>query len=103
MHVTKQNFDEVIENIEMYLPTAAFVAIDEEMTGISMDEQSCYSMGDTPAKRYAKMREVASRYNIIQFGMALFHEKNVHLRCRLGAQIMRLMPSTSTSSPRQER
>ena len=31
------------------------------------------------AKRYAKMREVASRYNIIQFGMALFHEKRMFI------------------------
>ena len=75
MNVTKGNFDKVAEEIEALLPTAAFVAIDQEMTGISMDEHSFYSMGDTAAKRYAKMREVASRYNIIQFGMALFHEK----------------------------
>ena len=75
MNVTKANVDKVAEEIEALLPTAAFVAIDEEMTGISMDEQSFYSMGDTAAKRYAKMREVASWYNIIQFGMALFHEK----------------------------
>ena len=72
MNVTKANFDEVADKIESLLPTAAFVAIDEEMTGISMENH--YYMGDTPAKRYEKMREVASWYKIIQFGVAVFHE-----------------------------
>jgi hypothetical protein len=72
MNVTNENFTEVAEEIEALLPTAAFVAFDEEMTGISIPGLD-NRMEDTPAKRYAKMRQVASKYKIIQFGMALFH------------------------------
>ena len=77
MHVTKRNFDEVATSIETLLPTAAFVAIDEEMTGISLDEQSMLDFpgSSVAGKRYYTMRDVASRYSIIQFGLALFHER----------------------------
>lgn len=75
MNVTKENFAEVAEQIEKLLPTAAFVAIDEEMTGISLPNRPD-KMDDVPAKRYVKMREVASTYAIIQFGIALFHERD---------------------------
>lgn len=71
MNVTKKNFDEIADEIERLLPSAEFVAIDEEMTGISLpgcEEQ----VADLPAARYGKMRKVATNYNIIQFGVALF-------------------------------
>ena len=75
MNVTKANFDDVAAEIEALLPSAAFVAIDEEMSGISFEDHNPYNVSDVPAKRYDKMREVASWYSIIEFGMALFHEK----------------------------
>eukprot|EP00930_Biecheleria_cincta_P054952 TRINITY_DN41328_c0_g1_i1.p1 TRINITY_DN41328_c0_g1~~TRINITY_DN41328_c0_g1_i1.p1 ORF type:complete len:605 (+),score=133.46 TRINITY_DN41328_c0_g1_i1:63-1817(+) len=74
MNVTKDNFKEVAEQIEALLPTAAFVSFDEEMTGVSIAGQSD-RIEDTPAERYSKMRNVASRYAIIQFGLAIFHKK----------------------------
>lgn len=74
MNVTKENFKEAAEQIEALLPTAVFVAFDEEMTGISITGQTD-RIEDTPAKRYFKMRKVASQYRIIQFGLALFHKK----------------------------
>lgn len=74
MNVTKDNFKEAAEQIEALLPTAAFVAFDEELTGVSIAGQvDC--IDDTPADRYSKMRNVASRYAIIQFGLAIFHRK----------------------------
>ena len=75
MNVTKANFDYVAAEIKALLPSAAFVAIDEEMSGISFEDHNPYNVSDVPAKRYDKMREVASWYSIIEFGMALFHEK----------------------------
>mgnify|MGYP002255810256 CR=1 FL=1 len=56
MNVTKKNFDEIADEIERLLPSAEFVAIDEEMTGISLpgcEEQ----VADLPAARYGKMRK----------------------------------------------
>ena len=71
MNVTKSNFLQVATEIEALLPSVEFVAIDEEMTGISMPGLQEF-VGDAPNARYAKMRQVASNYNVIQFGVALF-------------------------------
>lgn len=74
MNVTRANFAEAAGQLEALLPSAAFVAIDEEMTGITLPGQP-ELVGDAPARRYLKMRNVASRYSIIQFGVCLFHER----------------------------
>eukprot|EP00438_Fugacium_kawagutii_P009034 Skav202969 [mRNA] locus=scaffold2274:415691:421547:- [translate_table: standard] len=74
MNVTKKNFDEAAGEIERLLPSVDFVAIDEEMTGIALP--GCEELvADLPAVRYGKMRKrerVATNFNIIQFGVALF-------------------------------
>ena len=88
MNVTKQNFETVAAEIEQLLPSAAFVAIDEEMTGIGMDE----TKADTPAKRYLEMRQVASKYNIVQFGMALVHEKETEGELPAGSKCFEVRP-----------
>jgi poly(A)-specific ribonuclease len=74
MNVTKANFEEAFKQLQELLPTAEFVAFDEEMTGITLPGQP-ERIGDVPAQRYAKMRNVAMKYNIIQFGVCLFHAK----------------------------
>ena len=71
MNVTKSNFPDVAAEIERLLPTAEFVAIDEEMTGIFLPGLQDF-VGDAPSTRYSKMRQVASNYSVIQFGVALF-------------------------------
>lgn len=58
------------------LPTAAFVAIDEEMTGISVSKGRP-SKDQTPADRWSELKQAPERYNIIQLGVALFHPKSV--------------------------
>lgn len=72
MNVTKANFAEAAAELERLLPSAAFVAIDEEMTGITLPGQP-ERIEDVPASRYPKMRKVASQYSIVQFGVCLFH------------------------------
>mmetsp|Transcript_102272 Transcript_102272/g.305372 ORF Transcript_102272/g.305372 Transcript_102272/m.305372 type:complete len:555 (-) Transcript_102272:70-1734(-) len=74
MNVTRENMAEAAAQIEALLPSAAFVAFDEEMTGISVQGQA-EQIQDLPSRRYTKMRNVASRYSIIQFGICLFHEE----------------------------
>lgn len=75
MDVTAQNFEDVLKELQEVLPTARFVAIDEEMTGISLPGEKREELADTPQKRYSKMRKVAGHYSMIQFGLAVFHEK----------------------------
>lgn len=57
------------------LPHAAFVAIDEEMTGISLPNTPRPPKDDTPSERYKSLKLVPERYSIIQFGVALFINK----------------------------
>ncbi|CAM9190358.1 unnamed protein product, partial [Ectocarpus fasciculatus] len=72
MDVTSENFGELLPAIKQHIADAAFIALDEEMTGIQ-DRAVRISADDAPAERYKKMVPVASRYSIIQFGLSLFH------------------------------
>jgi len=58
-----------------HLPTASFVAIDEEMTGISLPGSAGRPRKDrSPSQRYVEaLKQVPERYSIIQLGVALFH------------------------------
>ena len=61
------------ELLEM-LPTASFIAIDEEMTGISLPGSKRPAKDDTPEERFAETRKVPERYAIVQVGVAMFHQ-----------------------------
>lgn len=58
-----------------HLPSAAFVAIDEEMTGISIHNRRS-PKDKTPSEQYPELKLAAERYAIIQLGVSLFHNKN---------------------------
>jgi len=72
VNVTKSNFLEQSNDLIANLPNAAFVAIDEEMTGISVPNTPRPPKDDTPEQRYKALKKVPERYSIIQFGIALF-------------------------------
>lgn len=75
MDVTRDNFLEVLPVLLEKIATCKFMSFDEEMTGISLsDPSSRIRKDDTPQERYKRMRMVASRFGIIQFGLCLFHE-----------------------------
>jgi len=59
------------------LPNASWIAIDEEMTGISLPfgEAKRLSKDDTPTDRYPSMKLVPERYAIIQLGICLFEHR----------------------------
>jgi hypothetical protein len=71
MNVTTDNLDVAVDDFEKHLDAAAFVALDLEMTGISLAAHK-ESMIDTPSQRYENMRVVASTFKIIQVGLTLF-------------------------------
>ena len=60
-----------------HLPNASWIAIDEEMTGISLPhgESRRLSKDDSPADRYSSLRPVPERYAIIQLGICLFEHR----------------------------
>ena len=73
MEVTRDNFEQVADEIKSLLPTAEFYAIDEEMTGIMLDKSTAPHMGDTVELRYEKMRRVTQEFNLMQVGICLYH------------------------------
>jgi len=77
MNVTKSNFAQALGEIRALLPTAAFVGIDLEFTGISLgdlgEQQAAQRVDDTPEERYQRMKPVAETYRIIQVGLCLMH------------------------------
>ena len=46
MNVTADNFDAAATELERLLPSCAFYAIDEEMTGIMLNKETAPSVGD---------------------------------------------------------
>jgi len=74
MNVVQSNFSEALDLIQTLLPTASFMAIDEEMTGISLLDPD-WSIAQSPEERYISMKKVATTYRIIQFGVCLFHKE----------------------------
>mmetsp|Transcript_19649 Transcript_19649/g.42822 ORF Transcript_19649/g.42822 Transcript_19649/m.42822 type:complete len:127 (+) Transcript_19649:149-529(+) len=74
VNVVKSNFLEKSQDLIDRLPTAAYAAIDLEMTGITIPGTGRPTRDDTPQDRYPKLRPVPERYSIIQVGVALFHE-----------------------------
>jgi len=72
MNVTKENIDSACDEFAKLVPTASFVSLDLEMTGIHLPDCKELLM-DTPSVRYSKMRKVASRFNIVQVGLTMFH------------------------------
>ena len=75
VHVTAANFLPQLADLLRHLPDASFVAIDCEMTGISLPESRDRRPGkaEAPAARYARdWKGVPERYSLLQAGVALF-------------------------------
>ncbi|GKY95771.1 hypothetical protein MPSEU_000537900 [Mayamaea pseudoterrestris] len=80
VNVTKENFIEQSNDLIHHLQTAAFVAIDEEMTGIQVPNGSRRGppRKDLPPKiTYPDLKRAPERYSIIQLGVSLFHSNIV--------------------------
>ena len=61
-----------LERLEALLQTCNFVAIDCEMTGISLDENTRPTIDDTPNSRYQKCSRIASKFSLMQVGVCPF-------------------------------
>eukprot|EP00804_Cyclotella_cryptica_P010761 CCRYP_005535-RB/>CCRYP_005535-RB protein AED:0.12 eAED:0.12 QI:118/1/1/1/0.5/0.33/3/4044/772 len=74
VHVTKSNFLTHLRDFLTYLPTASFVAIDEEMTGIRIGNRKP-NKAELPSVRYKEsLKGVPEKFGILQVGVALFHK-----------------------------
>lgn len=110
VNVTKANFVEQSNDLLRHLPTAAFVAIDEEMTGISIPGTGRPPKEQAPFQRYPVLKKVPERYAIIQLGICLFHpvvketpatatDENAASADTSSTSSSSPTPSTTTTSP----
>uniref|UniRef100_A0A8D8RCG3 Poly(A)-specific ribonuclease PARN n=1 Tax=Cacopsylla melanoneura TaxID=428564 RepID=A0A8D8RCG3_9HEMI len=70
MEVTKQNFKEILPEVEEAIKSAEFVTIDGEFTGLS--NGLITTPYDTPTQYYNKIRNGAMDFLLIQFGLCAF-------------------------------
>jgi len=75
--VTKENFLVQSNDLILRIPKAAWIAVDEEMTGICLPGTPRPSKADTPADRFPTLKKVSERYSIIQLGLCLFEEAGI--------------------------
>eukprot|EP00037_Helgoeca_nana_P036341 m.10988 g.10988 ORF g.10988 m.10988 type:complete len:605 (-) comp7208_c0_seq1:1645-3459(-) len=69
--ITRGSLDSSIQDMEAALEGCSFIAIDFEMTGIGPWRQD---QADTAQARYTSMKSTAEKYNVVQFGVAVFTE-----------------------------
>eukprot|EP00301_Raphidiophrys_heterophryoidea_P005126 c12187_g1_i2.p1 GENE.c12187_g1_i2~~c12187_g1_i2.p1 ORF type:complete len:512 (-),score=111.10 c12187_g1_i2:184-1719(-) len=72
MDITRDVSSETWATLMDDLQTCDFVAMDGEMTGISIESET-ELLTDSPEVRYAKMKAVCQRYSLIQLGLCLFN------------------------------
>jgi hypothetical protein len=77
MDVVQSNFEEALALLEALLPRAEFISIDCEMTGIRGRAEMWL---DSPQLRYNKLKFIASRYRLIQVGVAVFYHDGGELK-----------------------
>ncbi|KAG2370681.1 hypothetical protein C9374_014675 [Naegleria lovaniensis] len=70
--VTKINFEEKLAEIKELLPKTSFISFDLEMTGLELDEEHKIMPIDTIEDRYLKLRDSASQFEVVQFGLCLW-------------------------------
>lgn len=75
--VTKENFIDQSNDLIQRISNAAWIAVDEEMTGINLPNTPRPCKSDTPADRYSTLKKVPERYSIIQLGLCLFEEAGI--------------------------
>ncbi|XP_023316905.1 poly(A)-specific ribonuclease PARN-like isoform X1 [Trichogramma pretiosum] len=74
MEVTRENFQEVLTELDEVLKNASFLAIDGEFTGLNSGPEA--TAFDTPAQYYQKLRTGSMNFLLVQFGLSVFtHDK----------------------------
>ena len=74
MDVDCRNFEAAKTSFKEKIQDASYIAIDLEMSGISLPGQKICA-GETPAARFSKCKRVCERFGIVQCGICLFQEE----------------------------
>lgn len=78
MDVTRTNFKELFPKIDQEIKNASYLSFDCEFSGI---RKSYLSFFDTAEERYRKRLENEMMYDIVQFGLSIFKEKDKKVEC----------------------
>ncbi|XP_063979026.1 poly(A)-specific ribonuclease PARN-like isoform X2 [Diachasmimorpha longicaudata] len=70
MEVTRENFQDVLQELDDVLPKATFLGIDSEFTGLNSGPEG--KPFDTPAQYYVKLRSGCMDFLLVQFGLSVF-------------------------------
>ncbi len=77
MLINKENFQSILPDLESYIIDCDFASFDIEMTGISNHLKNDGTTFDSHQFRYSKCREIVKQFEIIQFGLTLYHKKEI--------------------------
>ncbi|CAL1547260.1 unnamed protein product [Lymnaea stagnalis] len=72
MEITRHTFYEELDNIIKAINESSFLAIDGEFTGLDTGESGHPAPFDTPMERYSKIKNGASEFLLVQFGLCAF-------------------------------
>ena len=75
MIVNNENYKQVFEIFKQTCDIAKFASFDCEMTGLSSDLKNEHSKYDTQDFRYYKVKNGVEKFDLIQFGLTFFIEK----------------------------
>ncbi|XP_015110042.1 poly(A)-specific ribonuclease PARN [Diachasma alloeum] len=75
MEVTRENFQEVLQELDHVLGKATFLTIDGEFTGLNSGPEA--KAFDTPAQYYLKLRSGSMDFLLVQFGLSVFTHDTV--------------------------
>lgn len=70
--VTKDNFSNLLPSILHHIKDAEFITFDTELTGLTTSPGSRYFYYDDPNDRYRKLKDSATSFGVLQFGLCAF-------------------------------
>ncbi|XP_011308446.1 poly(A)-specific ribonuclease PARN isoform X3 [Fopius arisanus] len=75
MEVTRENFQDVLQELDDVLAKSTFLGIDGEFTGLNSGPEA--KVFDTPAQYYLKLKSGSMDFLLVQFGLSVFTHDTV--------------------------
>lgn len=96
--ISKGNFINLLPSILHHIREADFVAFDTELTGLTTGSASKYFYYDDIPERYRKLRDSATNFGILQFGLSAWKASTSGDRFTSTSWSFHLFPAVSTTA-----
>lgn len=96
--VSKGNFGSLLPSILHHIKEADFVAFDTELTGLTTGSASRYFYYDDIPERYRKLRDSATNFGVLQFGLSAWKASSAGDRFTSTSWSFHLFPAVSTTA-----